>query len=74
MCTGTAQVLHAGRTKGPRATEPRAAALLQQWRTAKTLYSTPFGSNDDWCVATAPCPLSNSSCNDHGVVIVPVQR
>jgi len=51
-------VLHAGRTKAPKAGEPRAAAMLAQWRTAKTFYATPFGSNDDWCglpVPITPC-------------------
>jgi hypothetical protein len=42
------QVLHAGRTKGPKAAEPRSAHLMAQWRAAKTFYTTPFGSNDDW--------------------------
>jgi hypothetical protein len=46
------QVLHAGRTKGPKAAEPRSAQLMAQWRAAKTFYTTPFGSNDDWSVAT----------------------
>ena len=46
------QVLHAGRTKGPKAAEPRSAHLMAQWRAAKTFYTTPFGSNDDWWACT----------------------
>jgi hypothetical protein len=42
------QVLHAGRTKGPKAAEPRSAQLMAKWRSSKTFYTTPFGSNDDW--------------------------
>lgn len=65
-------LLHAGRTKGPRASHPRAVALLNSWRSSKTLYTTPFGSNDDWfwmyaAVHAGPSGLliSNDEMRDH---------
>jgi len=65
-------LLHAGRLKGPKASEPRAKALLQQWKASGILYVTPFGANDDWYWMYAAAKaggsgllVSNDEMRDH---------
>ena len=49
--------LHQSRLKHPLAKQPGAALLVQRLQAEHQLYSTPFGSNDDWWVASA-CPAA----------------
>ena len=44
--------LHQARLKHPLAKQPGAALLIQRLQAGHQLYSTPFGSNDDWWVAS----------------------
>ena len=52
--------LHQARLKHPLAKQPGAARLVQRLQAGHQLYSTPFGSNDDWWVASA-CPATLNS-------------
>ncbi len=49
--------LHQSRLKHPLAKQPGAALLVQRLQDGRQLYSTPFGSNDDWWVAFT-CPAA----------------
>lgn len=46
-------VLHKSRVTGGPAQHPNNQRLLENWKKAGALYSTPQGSNDDWCVVSA---------------------
>lgn len=41
-------ILHNKRTRGGHANEPGNKQLIEKWKRAGALYTTPTGSNDDW--------------------------
>jgi len=51
-------LLHHKRTKGGAAASPSGSKALNRWKEANSIYTTPTGSNDDWCVEMAPFSLS----------------
>jgi proteinaceous RNase P len=53
-------VLHQGRLKGPR--DAAANSLLQRLRAEKSLYATPYGSNDDWYWLYAAVQAGEGGC------------
>ena len=42
------QILHKGRLQGPKASAKEAQELITNLCEEDMLYSSPFGSNDDW--------------------------
>lgn len=63
-------ILHQSRVNGGPAQHPNNKRLLETWKKAGALYSTPLGSNDDWywlyAAVSSKCLLvTNDEMRDH---------
>ncbi|KAJ6798489.1 antiporter/ drug transporter/ transporter [Iris pallida] len=63
-------ILHSRRVKGGPADTPNNKRLIESWRRAGALYTTPNGSNDDWywlyaAVSCGSLLVTNDEMRDH---------